>query len=56
MLNGKQLGFYDTAEVYGSGLSEKIIGIQLKERTESRKDIVIATKVCEGVSEHGLLA
>lgn len=47
LLNSKQLGFYDTAEVYGKGLSEKIIGKQLKERTtlEDRHSVIIATKV-----------
>lgn len=47
LLNGRQLGFYDTAEVYGKGLSEKIIGKQLKERTtlEDRHSVIIATKV-----------
>jgi aryl-alcohol dehydrogenase-like predicted oxidoreductase len=39
--------FFDTAEVYGSGESERIIGKLLKETSEEkRKEVIIATK-CE---------
>lgn len=38
----KGINWIDTAEVYGNGVSEKLIGKVLRER---RKDIVIATKV-----------
>ena len=38
------INFLDTAEGYGDGLSEKVIGEVLKERG-NREDVVIATKV-----------
>jgi len=45
LLNSKGLGFYDTAEVYGMGASEKIIGAQLANMSEEeRKNVIIATK------------
>jgi len=45
LLNSKGLGFYDTAEVYGMGASEKIIGAQLANMSEEeRKSVIIATK------------
>ena len=50
LLNGKDLGFYDSAEVYGSGLSERIIGKQLaKTPAEQRSKVILATKV-SGIS------
>ncbi len=38
----KGINWIDTAEVYGNGFSEKLIGKVLRER---RKDVIIATKV-----------
>jgi len=44
-LTDANMGFFDTAEAYGYGLSESIIGKQLARTSpEKRKDIVIATK------------
>lgn len=44
-LNAMGLGFYDSAEVYGSGLSEKIIGQQMARTSEEeKKSVIIATK------------
>jgi len=45
LLNSKGLGFYDTAEAYGPGTSEKIIGQQLaKMPAADRSNVIIATK------------
>ena len=45
-LRGSNTAFLDTAEVYGSGKSEKIIGNLVKEMSaEERSQVVIATKV-----------
>ena len=41
------LSFYDTAEIYGYGESERIIGKLLKDSSDKyRKEVTIATK-CE---------
>ena len=46
ILNGRGAGFFDTAEVYGYGLSETIIGTQLaKTPAVERANVIIATKV-----------
>src|SRR5271156_623402 len=39
------INFFDTADVYSSGLSERILGQSLKNLNIARKDVVIATKV-----------
>jgi aryl-alcohol dehydrogenase-like predicted oxidoreductase len=39
------INFFDTADVYTEGESEKILGQSLKNLKVSRKDVVIATKV-----------
>ena len=45
------INFFDTADVYSVGLSEEIVGAQLREMA-SRDDIVVATKV-QGVMGPG---
>jgi aryl-alcohol dehydrogenase-like predicted oxidoreductase len=39
------INFFDTADVYTEGVSEKILGQSLKNLNIARKDVVIATKV-----------
>jgi aryl-alcohol dehydrogenase-like predicted oxidoreductase len=39
------INFFDTADVYSDGQSEKILGQSLKNLNIARKDVVIATKV-----------
>jgi len=39
------INFFDTADVYSDGESEKILGQSLKNLNTARKDVVIATKV-----------
>jgi aryl-alcohol dehydrogenase-like predicted oxidoreductase len=39
------INFFDTADVYSEGQSEKILGQSLKNLNIARKDVVIATKV-----------
>ena len=39
------INFFDTADVYSEGESEKILGQSLKNLSIARKDVVIATKV-----------
>jgi aryl-alcohol dehydrogenase-like predicted oxidoreductase len=39
------VNFFDTADVYSNGLSERILGQALKNLNIARKDVVIATKV-----------
>jgi hypothetical protein len=39
------MGFFDTADNYTEGESEKILGQSLKNLSIARKDVVIATKV-----------
>src|SRR5580700_7719408 len=39
------INFFDTADVYTEGESEKILGQSLKNLKVARKDVVIATKV-----------
>jgi aryl-alcohol dehydrogenase-like predicted oxidoreductase len=40
------VNFFDTADVYTEGESERILGQSLKNLDIGRKDVVIATKVC----------
>jgi aryl-alcohol dehydrogenase-like predicted oxidoreductase len=40
------VNFFDTADVYTEGESERILGQSLKNLDIARKDVVIATKVC----------
>ncbi len=42
----KGINFFDTANVYSSGVSEEVIGRALKDFAPSREQIVVATKVC----------
>ena len=42
---GAGINFFDTADVYSEGESEKILGQSLKNLSIPRKDVVIATKV-----------
>ncbi len=39
------INFFDTADVYSEGESEKALGQSLKNLNIARKDVVIATKV-----------
>src|SRR5580693_6598825 len=39
------VNFFDTADVYSDGESEKMLGVALKNLNIARKDVVIATKV-----------
>src|ERR1700712_5519678 len=39
------INFFDTADVYSEGESEKALGVSLKNLNIARKDVVIATKV-----------
>jgi aryl-alcohol dehydrogenase-like predicted oxidoreductase len=39
------VNFFDTADVYSDGESEKIVGQSFKNLDVERKDVVIATKV-----------
>ena len=39
------INFFDTADVYSDGASEKILGQSLKNLSIARKDVVLATKV-----------
>ncbi|WJH38236.1 aldo/keto reductase (plasmid) [Aliirhizobium terrae] len=51
------INFIDTADIYSSGTSEKIVGQSLKNLGVRREDVVIATKVCgpmgQGPNEAG---
>jgi aryl-alcohol dehydrogenase-like predicted oxidoreductase len=48
------LSFYDTAEIYGYGESERIIGKLLKDSSEEyRKKVTIATKCKFSLSAAG---
>lgn len=42
------VNFFDTAEVYGFGTAEKIMGEALKELDADRSDIVVTTKIFWG--------
>jgi aryl-alcohol dehydrogenase-like predicted oxidoreductase len=44
------INFFDTADVYTEGESEKILGQSLKNLNIARKDVVIATKSGPGRS------
>ncbi|MNE86174.1 2,5-diketo-D-gluconate reductase A [compost metagenome] len=46
--------FYDTADVYSNGESERILGNLLREFNIPRENVVIATKVWAGVDKSGL--
>lgn len=39
------VSFWDTADVYGAGLSERLIGSYLKNHADRCKDVVVATKL-----------
>ena len=39
------INFFDTANCYGDGTSEKFIGNSFKKFVKDRKDIIVATKV-----------
>ena len=39
------INFFDTANIYGNGTSEKFIGNSFKKFVKNRKDIIVATKV-----------
>ena len=41
----KGINLFDTAEVYGSGLSEKILGEALRAEKVNREEVIIATKL-----------
>ena len=42
------MNFFDTAEVYGFGTAEKIMGEAIKELNADRSDIVVTTKLFWG--------
>ena len=46
------INFFDTADVYTEGESEKILGQSLKNLNIARQDVVIATKVYSRVCVH----
>jgi len=52
------INFFDTADIYSRGASETVLGRALKEFSQRRSDVVIATKVNskmgEGPNEKGL--
>ena len=52
------INFFDTANVYSNGESERILGRALKHFSVKREDVVIATKVFgpvgQGPNDHGL--
>ena len=45
------INFFDTADVYSEGESERILGQALKNLQIARKDVVLATKVCGRVGQ-----
>lgn len=45
------INFFDTADVYSNGQSEKILGQAIKQFNMPRDRIVVATKVCFPVRE-----
>jgi aryl-alcohol dehydrogenase (NADP+) len=45
------INFYDTADMYSRGLSEEILGRGLKELGIPRDRVVIATKLCQPMSD-----
>lgn len=45
------INFFDTANIYSNGESERILGKALKELNVNREDVVIATKCFGRVSE-----
>jgi len=52
------INFFDTADMYSVGESEKITGSLLKKLNVRREDVIVATKVCnpmgDGPNERGL--
>src|SRR6202166_1453858 len=50
---GAGINFFDTADNYTEGESEKILGQSLKDLNIARKDVVIATKVYGRVGSGG---
>ena len=44
---------FDTANVYSNGESERILGKALKEHKIPRENVVIMTKVCLPLRQHG---
>ena len=47
------INFFDTANVYSNGESERILGNFIKKFNISREEIVVATKVCAPVDRSG---
>jgi len=45
------INFFDTADVYSLGASEEVLGNLLRELKVRREDVVVATKVCNPMSE-----
>ncbi len=45
------VNFFDTADVYSLGASEEVLGNLLRELKVRREDVVVATKVCNPMSE-----
>jgi aryl-alcohol dehydrogenase (NADP+) len=45
------INFFDTADVYSTGESERILGASLRALGVRRQDLVIATKVCNPMSD-----
>ena len=45
------INFFDTADVYSKGMSEEVLGSALKKLGPKRESIIIATKVCNPISD-----
>jgi aryl-alcohol dehydrogenase-like predicted oxidoreductase len=45
------INFFDTADVYSQGISEEVLGNTLHHLKARREDLVIATKVCNPMSD-----
>jgi aryl-alcohol dehydrogenase (NADP+) len=45
------INFFDTADVYSLGASEEVLGNLLRELKVRREDVVVASKVCNPMSE-----
>ena len=43
------INFFDTADIYSGGMSERVVGKALRDFAASRDEVVIATKVCNPV-------
>jgi len=50
------INFFDTAEMYGDGYSEEVLGRALKKSGYSRDSYLVATKVCENYLTPELLS